>query len=48
VDRPNAFSVAQLGYKRLLAGQTVLPEDLDATYIRRADAEIKKPLRTPA
>jgi tRNA threonylcarbamoyladenosine biosynthesis protein TsaB len=48
VNRPNAVSVARLGYKRLLAGQTVLPEDLDATYIRRADAEIKKPVRTPA
>jgi tRNA threonylcarbamoyladenosine biosynthesis protein TsaB len=42
VDRPNAFSVAQLGYKKLLAGQTVSAEALDATYIRRADAEIKK------
>jgi tRNA threonylcarbamoyladenosine biosynthesis protein TsaB len=48
VNRPNAVSVARLGYKRILAGQTVSPEELDATYIRRADAEIKKPVRTPA
>lgn len=46
VDRPNALSVAQLGYKKILAGQTILPEALDATYIRRADAEIKKPKPT--
>jgi tRNA threonylcarbamoyladenosine biosynthesis protein TsaB len=48
VNRPNAASVARLGYQKILVGQTVLPEDLDATYIRRADAEIKKPLHTPA
>lgn len=48
VNRPNAVSVARLGYKRLLAGQTVLPDDLDATYIRRADAEITKPIRVLA
>jgi tRNA threonylcarbamoyladenosine biosynthesis protein TsaB len=48
VDRPNAVSVARLGYQKILAGQTVSPEQLDATYVRRADAEIKKPIRTPA
>ena len=48
VDRPNAVSVARLGHKRLLAGHAVSPEQLDATYIRRADAEIKQPRRTPA
>jgi tRNA threonylcarbamoyladenosine biosynthesis protein TsaB len=48
VDRPNAVSVARLGYQKILAGQTVTPEQLDATYIRRADAEIKRPVRTPA
>ena len=46
IDRPNAVSVARLGYKRILAGQTVSPEQLDATYIRRADAEIKSTIRT--
>ena len=45
VQRPNAISVAGLGCKKILAGQTVPPEALDATYIRRADAEIAKPNR---
>lgn len=46
LDHPNAISIAKLGYRKILAGQTISPEALDATYIRRADAEIKKP--TPA
>jgi tRNA threonylcarbamoyladenosine biosynthesis protein TsaB len=48
VPRPDAVSVARLGHLKSLAGQTVSPEQLDASYIRRADAEIKKPVRTPA
>jgi tRNA threonylcarbamoyladenosine biosynthesis protein TsaB len=48
VLRPDAVSVARLGHPKILAGQTVSPEQLDASYIRRADAEIKKPVRTPA
>lgn len=48
VPRPNAIAIARLGHRKILAGQTVSPIDLDATYIRRADAEIKKPVRTPA
>jgi tRNA threonylcarbamoyladenosine biosynthesis protein TsaB len=48
VDRPNAVSVARLGYKKILAGRTVSTEQLDATYIRRADAEIKKSIQTLA
>lgn len=48
VRRPTAASVAPLGYKKIMAGQTVAPAKLDATYIRRADAEINKPVRTPA
>jgi len=48
VPRPDAWSVARLGHPKILAGQTVSPEELDASYIRRADAEIKKPARTPA
>jgi tRNA threonylcarbamoyladenosine biosynthesis protein TsaB len=46
--RLDAVSVARLGNPKILAGQTVSPEQLDASYIRRADAEIKKPVRTPA
>lgn len=45
VEHPNAISVARLGCKRILAGQTISPEALDATYIRRADAELAKPNR---
>lgn len=41
IEPPNASLVARLGYQKILAGQTVAPEALDATYIRRADAEIK-------
>jgi tRNA threonylcarbamoyladenosine biosynthesis protein TsaB len=48
VPRPDAVSVARLGHPKLLAGQTVSPEELDASYIRRADAEFKKPVRNPA
>ena len=48
VVRPNAVSIARLGYKKILAGQTVSPAELDATYIRRADAEIRNPVRAPA
>ena len=48
VPRPDAASVARLGHPKIIAGQTVSPERLDASYIRRADAEIKKPVRTPA
>jgi len=47
VPRPNAVSVARLGYKKILAGLTLSPLELDANYIRRADAEIKT-VRKPA
>jgi tRNA threonylcarbamoyladenosine biosynthesis protein TsaB len=40
VERPRSDSVARLGWKRLQSGQTVAPEDLEANYIRRSDAEI--------
>lgn len=40
VERPRSDSIARLGWKRLQAGQTVAPEDLEANYIRRSDAEI--------
>ena len=48
VRRPDAVSVAGLGWKKFCAGLMVSPEELDATYIRRADAEIQKPMHTPA
>jgi len=40
VERPRSDAVARLGWKRLQAGQTIAPEDLEANYIRRSDAEI--------
>jgi tRNA threonylcarbamoyladenosine biosynthesis protein TsaB len=39
---PQADAVARLGYHRIRAGRTISPEALDATYIRRSDAEIVK------
>ena len=33
-------SIARLGWKKILAGETVSPEVLEANYIRRTDAEI--------
>jgi len=48
VRRPDAVSVANLGWRKFRAGQKVSPEELDATYIRRAEAEIKRPIHTRA
>jgi len=33
-------AIARLGWKKILAGETVSPEALEANYIRRSDAEI--------
>ena len=41
ISPPRADSIALLGFARIQAGETVAPELLDATYIRRSDAEIK-------
>jgi len=41
VARPQADLIARLGALKLAAGQVVSPEELDANYIRRADAEIR-------
>lgn len=40
IEYPNAGMIAQLGWEHLQRGQTVSPEELDANYIRRSDAEI--------
>ncbi|HKW65723.1 MAG TPA: tRNA (adenosine(37)-N6)-threonylcarbamoyltransferase complex dimerization subunit type 1 TsaB [Terriglobales bacterium] len=40
VEHPRADVLARLGLKKLLAGETVAPADLEANYIRRSDAEI--------
>ena len=40
VDGISADMIANVGWKKLRAQQTVTPEQLDANYIRRSDAEI--------
>lgn len=40
VDAPNAAVIAEFGWKKLQAGATVSPEQLEANYMRRSDAEI--------
>ena len=39
-DRPNSAKVARISWQKLQAGETVSPEQLEANYIRRSDAEI--------
>ncbi len=43
IARPDASTIARLGWKKILAGITVSPQELDAAYIRRSDAEINTP-----
>ncbi len=45
VPPPDSGSIARLGWEKLVAGQTVSPETLDANYIRRPDAEISSKLK---
>jgi tRNA threonylcarbamoyladenosine biosynthesis protein TsaB len=40
IERPRSDAIACLGWKKILRGETVGPEALDADYIRRSDAEI--------
>jgi tRNA threonylcarbamoyladenosine biosynthesis protein TsaB len=40
VEPLSAAAVARLGWRKLFQGQTVSPEQLEANYIRRSDAEI--------
>jgi tRNA threonylcarbamoyladenosine biosynthesis protein TsaB len=40
VARPGSEVVARIGLRKLLAGDTVSVEELDANYLRRSDAEI--------
>ncbi len=40
VDTPRSDAIARLGWKKILAGDTMSPEALEANYIRRTDAEI--------
>jgi tRNA threonylcarbamoyladenosine biosynthesis protein TsaB len=40
VERPRSDAIARIGWRKIRAGQTVSPEELEANYIRRSDAEI--------
>jgi len=40
VDYPASTLIARFGWERILRGETVSPEELEANYIRRSDAEI--------
>ncbi len=43
---PDSGAIARLGWEHLQRGDTVLPEALEANYLRRSDAEIfSKPAR---
>jgi tRNA threonylcarbamoyladenosine biosynthesis protein TsaB len=43
IAHPGSAVVARLGWQRIQRGETVRPEDLEANYIRRSDAEIFSP-----
>ena len=40
VEWPRSDLIARIGLEKMLAGKTVSPDDLEANYIRRSDAEI--------
>ena len=40
VALPRSDAIARMGWEKLQKGETVSPEDLEANYIRRSDAEI--------
>jgi tRNA threonylcarbamoyladenosine biosynthesis protein TsaB len=40
IARPRTDSLARLGWRKIQAGDTVSPEQLEANYIRQSDAEI--------
>ena len=39
-EYPSAQVIARLGWTKVLQGRTVSPEELEANYIRRSDAEV--------
>jgi tRNA threonylcarbamoyladenosine biosynthesis protein TsaB len=43
ITYPGSAVVARLGWERIQRGETIRPEDLEANYIRRSDAEIFSP-----
>jgi len=40
IEHPRSDAIARLGWRKIQAGHTVSPEELEANYIRRSDAEI--------
>ena len=40
IPRPTSAAIARLGWEKILQGNTISVEQLDANYIRRSDAEI--------
>jgi tRNA threonylcarbamoyladenosine biosynthesis protein TsaB len=39
-NRPRAAEIATAGWGRLMSGETVAPDQLEANYLRRSDAEL--------
>jgi len=40
VPKPTSAAIARIGWQKITRGETISPEDLEANYIRRSDAEI--------
>ena len=40
IERPGADVIAGLGWKKILSGETLLPDQLEANYMGRSDADI--------
>lgn len=40
IDRPRSDVIAQLGWKKIVSGETVSPEALEASYVGRSEAEL--------
>jgi len=44
----SAAEIARLGWRKIQSGETVTPEELEANYIRRTDAEMLEKTESPA
>jgi len=40
IERPTSEAIARIGWEKIVSGETISTEDLEANYIRRSDAEI--------
>jgi len=40
VERPRSDAIVQLGWKKILSGETITPEALEANYIGRSEADL--------